>query len=84
MASPRSGSAYLFARALLENPRVSEHSARSVIFDATIRSATDTNVLCSLRCLMTDPDKDVRAGVYDIYAKVSATCIPMLYRADLA
>lgn len=66
------GSVYLFARAVLENPRNVPGNINSIIFDATIQPCGNDPVpiLCSFRYPKQSPHEDPIPGVYDICAKV--------------
>ncbi|KAH8977560.1 hypothetical protein EDB86DRAFT_2837721 [Lactarius hatsudake] len=73
MAVRRPGSAYLSARATLENPRISE---TCVVFDAVIpytpASDENPNIICSFHYIrrLGDVIEDVPTRSYDIFAKV--------------
>ncbi|KAH9034908.1 hypothetical protein EDB85DRAFT_1889628 [Lactarius pseudohatsudake] len=68
------GTAYLNARALLENPRDRRHGDESfVTLDAIILCAypiRGIQLLCSLSYKKKIESERVRVGIYDIYAKV--------------
>jgi hypothetical protein len=65
------GAVYLFARATLEHPRVTERLSTAIIFDATIHAAANIDIMCSLRCPTGNRVDQIYEGTYDIYAKVS-------------
>ncbi|KAH9021203.1 hypothetical protein EDB85DRAFT_2189836 [Lactarius pseudohatsudake] len=76
-AFPREGTAYVNARAILENPRIIPGPQDSFIFDIIICCSlpiTGTQVVCSL-CYLTRQDNEyIDVGLYDIYAKNTIGC----------
>ncbi|KAH9015615.1 hypothetical protein EDB84DRAFT_1443383 [Lactarius hengduanensis] len=76
-AFPREGTAYVNARAILENPRIIPGPQDSFIFDVIICCSlpiTGTQVVCSL-CYLTRQDNEyIDVGLYDIYAKNTIGC----------
>lgn len=69
---PAFGSAYLSARAILQNGRDIPGNPRSVVFDAIVPSSDETtsHITCSLRYVTPYAARFIHGGTYDIFAKV--------------
>ena len=69
---PAYGSAYLSARAIIQNGRDIPGNPHSVLFDAVILSSLEDypRVLCSLRYITPYTARFIHGGTYDIFAKV--------------
>ncbi|KAH9015516.1 hypothetical protein EDB85DRAFT_2025059 [Lactarius pseudohatsudake] len=70
---PREGTAYVNARAILENPRIIPGRRDSFVFDVVLCCSLPmmgTQVVCSLCYLTREDNEYVDVGIYDIYAKI--------------
>lgn len=69
---PGSGSAYLSARAILQNARDMPGIPHSVVFDTFVLSSLENfpRIPCTLRYVTPDAARFAHGGTYDIFAKV--------------